>query len=110
MQGPDRYIAGAAAAFALLAFTAGPALAQGRIDARRLSCGEARAIVAQNGAVVFTTGRYTYDRYVAGERFCPIGHIVEDAWIPTTDTESCNVGYKCVLKPWDDEPRWRMHR
>ncbi|WP_309085804.1 hypothetical protein [Chelativorans sp.] len=91
---------------ALATLTSVSALAQGRIDARRLSCGQARDIVGQYGAVVFTTGRHTYDRYVASERFCPIGHIIQRAWVPTSDAQSCPVGYRCVLDPWDDDERW----
>ena len=91
------------AAFALLALSTTLAAAQGRVDARNLSCGEARSLVKQNGAVVLTTGRFTYDRYVAGERFCPVGHVADDAWISTRDTQSCRVGYRCILNPWDDD-------
>jgi len=91
------------AALALLGFSATFSAAQGRVDARQLSCGEARALVQHNGAVVFTTGRFTYDRYVAGERFCPVGHVADDAWISTRDTQSCRIGYRCILDPWDDD-------
>ena len=91
------------AALALLGLSASLATAQGRVDARNLSCGEARALLQQNGAIVFTTGRFTYDRYVAGERFCPVGHVADSAWIPTRDTQSCRIGYRCILNPWDDD-------
>lgn len=94
-----------------LLLLAGGAIAQGRPDARVLSCGEARALVRQSGAVVFTTGRYTYDRYVANERFCAFSETIKHAWVPTRDTPSCLVGYVCVQKsPRDDFLWWRFRR
>lgn len=92
---------------AFIAVGTTPSEAQRRPDARVLSCDQARSLVRQNGAVVMTTGRYTYDRYVADDRFCHFGEITEPAWIGTADTPSCRVGYRCINDPGpeDDFPR-----
>jgi len=61
-----------------------------------MSCGQARAIVAQHGGVVLYTGQYTYDRYVADRSFCAPGQVTKPAWVPTRDTAQCYVGETCI--------------
>ena len=70
-------------------------IAYARPDVRTMSCAQASAIVRQSGAVVLTTGRYTYDRYVAGQRYCERPFVIRRAWVATGDTRQCNIGYTC---------------
>ena len=70
-----------------------------------MTCAQVRDLVFGSGAIVLTTGRYTYDRYVADEHFCPIGYMTREAWIATSDTGACPVGYTCVVRS-DREDRW----
>jgi hypothetical protein len=69
--------------------------AQPRPDARRLPCTQAAAVVQSAGAVVLTTGPYTYDRYVSSGQFCFRPEVPIPAWIATADTPQCFVGYHC---------------
>jgi len=73
-----------------------------RPDVRTMTCAQARALVLQNGAVVLTTGQYTYDRYVARQAYCFAPFVIQRAWVATADTEQCPVGYTCeqrVIRP-----------
>ncbi len=70
------------------------ALAQGRPDARRMSCGQVQSLVQQRGAVVMTTGQYTYDRFVANRSYCDWPMVPTATRIGTTDTNACPV-YNC---------------
>ncbi len=72
------------------------ALAQPRPDARRLSCAQASSLVRSSGAVVMSTGAYTYDRFVSGGGQCALGEITRPTWTATTDQAQCFVGYVCV--------------
>lgn len=93
-------------AVAALAALAGPALAQGRPDARAMTCGQVHGLIDQTGAAVLTTGRYTYDRYVADRRFCMMEETVVLVSIPTADTNRCRV-YRCELDSRDPIWNWR---
>jgi hypothetical protein len=81
----------------LLAFMAfaTSAQAQQRPFTPRLTCGQAQRIVFANGAVVMSTGTYTYDRYVRDRSYCEINETTELAFVPTRDTPHCPVGYRC---------------
>ncbi|MCA1244497.1 hypothetical protein LC092_18790 [Stappia stellulata] len=77
-----------------------------RPDLRRMTCAQAQAMVAQRGAVVMTTGQYTYQRFVAGPRWCDHWEVVRPEVASTRDTQSCVVGYICevpLFRPfeWD---------
>lgn len=88
----------------LLAVDPVGASAQSRPDTRRMSCGEARNIVARNGAIVMTTGAGTYERIVVGERFCLLGEGALPAFASTRDAGRCQVGFYCgqnQLLPFD---------
>lgn len=60
-----------------------------------MTCGQAAATVAKAGAIVLTTGPTTYERFVATSAKCLQGELTEPATAPTTDSESCPVGYVC---------------
>ena len=70
-------------------------VAWARPDVRTMNCAQARALVWQSGAIVLTTGRYTYDRYVAGQRYCYRPYYIRRAWVATADTDRCLIGYTC---------------
>ncbi|MHB2264633.1 hypothetical protein [Aliihoeflea sp. PC F10.4] len=79
-------------AVALVATT--PAMAQHRVDARQLDCESVQALIDDNGAVVLTTGQFTYDRYVVDGRFCYSPDVARYTTIPSADTNQCPV-YRC---------------
>lgn len=56
------------------------------------------------------TGRHTYDRYVANERFCQPFQMAERATVPTRDAAACTIGYRCVLDTRREDRRWWLHR
>jgi hypothetical protein len=69
--------------------------AYGRPSTTTMSCGQAAATVARAGAIVLTTGEFTYERFVATGAFCLPGEITEAGIAPTTDSATCQVGYVC---------------
>lgn len=77
--------------FALIFILAFPALAQARPDARTMTCGEVRALIRDHGAVVITTGRYTYKRFVYHRGFCLYSERIGHEWIATSDTPECRL-------------------
>lgn len=81
----------------------GSAAAQGRPDARAMTCERVQDLLVQEGAVVLTTGQHTYDRYISWRGSCPAPTVPERTWIGTSDTDSCPV-YHCVQRilPFDD--------
>lgn len=72
-----------------------PDIAYARPDVRTMTCAQATALVRQYGAVVLTTGRYIYDRYVAGQGYCERPYIIQWAWVATSDTSRCLIGFTC---------------
>lgn len=89
---------------AALAAPTGQALAQSRPYAPGLSCRALAQIVASRGAVVISTSRTTYDRYVANGSFCFPTQVTSPAWVRTADTPNCFIGYTCKefdINDWD---------
>lgn len=78
---------------AMAALAAGPAAA--RPDTRAMTCDQARALVESKGAVVVSTGRYTYDRAVSSQRYCEFGDVVDTFIAPTLDNPRCRIGGYC---------------
>lgn len=76
-------------------------VAQPRASTPGMSCGQARALVASQGAVVLGTGPNTYDRYVAHAGFCPHDQVPEPAYERTADNPQCYVGSRCVPRRSD---------
>lgn len=93
---------------AVLAAMAVPALAQGRPDARAMTCDQILGLIDQRGAAVLTTGQYTYDRYVADRRFCMMEETTRKVSITTRDTDRCRVNL-CELDERDTlwRPGWQ---
>jgi hypothetical protein len=69
--------------------------AMARPDTRTMSCAQAVALVRAQGAVVMSTGDFTYDRYVAGGAHCMALQITARATAPTADNPKCRVGFIC---------------
>jgi hypothetical protein len=69
--------------------------AMARPDTRAMSCAQAAALVRAQGAVVMSTGEFTYDRYVAGGAHCMALQITVRATAPTADNPKCRVGFTC---------------
>jgi len=72
-----------------------PGIAHARPDVRTMTCAQARGLVLQYGAVVMTTGRHTYERYVASQGYCYRPDVIQRAWIATGDTSRCQIGFTC---------------
>jgi hypothetical protein len=84
--------------------SAAAAAAQGRPDSRTMSCQQVQAFIANQGAVVLTTGRYTYDRYVRNTGQCfSTGEIAVIARIAAADNPACRV-YRCEAIDPEDRP------
>lgn len=88
-------------AVSMLAASVLPAMAQGRPDARAMSCERVQAMIAERGAVVLTTGRHTYDRYVLDGRFCDMRKVARPMTITTKGGEACVV-FECRDEPLMD--------
>ncbi len=86
-----------AMAFAAAVGIGSEALAQSRPVTTRMSCLQARGLVAAQGAVVLGTSPNAYDRYVSGGGSCSLGERREPAWVPTIDNPQCSIGYRCVI-------------
>ena len=67
-----------------------------RPNTTAMTCSQAVNLVNSHGAIVLSTGRFTYDRYVAGYGFCSSGQYLKRAYVPTLDTRRCRIGYICV--------------
>ena len=85
----------------MLMLAADLALAQPRPSTVNRPCSASRHDVIANGAIVLGTGGYTYDRFVRDSSFCPHGDILDPAWVPSRDTASCFVGYRCKSGMYD---------
>ncbi|HVB88739.1 MAG TPA: hypothetical protein VND97_00925 [Beijerinckiaceae bacterium] len=79
-----------------LAATMTEASAQSRPYVPGMSCAQAKALVRSAGAIVLSTGRYTYDRYVAGDGYCLPEDMTAPAFERTRDNRSCFIGYYCT--------------
>jgi hypothetical protein len=73
----------------------GTASAQPRLATPDLSCAEAAGLVARVGAIVMTTGPFTYARFVRDGGFCPLPETTRPAFETTRDVPRCFVGYTC---------------
>ncbi|WP_029059945.1 hypothetical protein [Stappia stellulata] len=89
----------AAIGLAILAASASAALA--RPDTRTMTCAQAQQLVKRSGAIVLSTGQYTYSRFVADRRYCGHYEILRPNYAPTRDTAQCPVAYFCerVVRP-----------
>lgn len=86
---------------AMVAAASVPTAAQGRPDVRQMSCGQVQSLIAENGAVVLTTGQYTYDRFVAYGSLCSYPDVATAQRVSTRDTDQCVI-YNCQPDPFED--------
>ena len=86
----------------VLAVTA--AEAQARPDTRRMSCAQAQDFVRRSGAVVISTGQFTYDRFVASQGFCSHDEETAVKRVPTTDVSNCPLYYCRPASIFRDPP------
>ena len=80
----------------LLLGTTSSAIAQNRPDSRLYTCDEARSIIRDAGAIVMTTGRFTYERVVRNRSYCEFDEDTLTVFAPTKDRRKCPIGGKCV--------------
>ena len=60
-----------------------------------MSCTQIQALVQSRGAVVISTGQYTYQRFVAAANYCAFDQVLDRAWITTAGGTQCQVGFRC---------------
>jgi hypothetical protein len=85
-----RQTSAALALFSLLSAS----VADARESTLAMTCAQANALVAQRGAVVLSTGRYTYNRFVARRGSCNLGEYGVSGWAPARDGR-CRIGFVC---------------
>ena len=81
-------------AFVTVALVAAAGTAFARPDTRSMTCQQTQRLIIRSGAVVLTTGPHTYDRYVAGFRYCSRPNAPVRTYVPTRDYDNCPV-YNC---------------
>ncbi len=88
-----------------MALVATTVTAAARPDLRQMTCAQAQAMVKRDGAVVFTTGQYTYFRFVADRGYCDRDQVTEIRYSATKDNKQCPVAYECtqpLFLHWND--------
>lgn len=81
---------------AVAAIAAAPAGALARPDTRAMTCQQAQNFVRASGAVVMTTGQFTYERIVTNRGYCDRDETTRIKVAPTRDDMQCRVGYRCA--------------
>ena len=73
-----------------------------------MTCAQAQNMVRQHGAVVFTTGQYTYSMFVSNRSYCDRNQVLFTQFGQTRDTPRCPVAFECKeplfprgLSRWD---------
>ncbi|WP_306148361.1 MULTISPECIES: hypothetical protein [unclassified Roseibium] len=80
---------------AVLSLLSAANVAEARPDLRQMTCAQAQNMVLRNGAVVFTTGQYTYSRFVANLRYCERDKALAPQYGTTRDNPQCYVAFEC---------------
>ena len=84
-----------------------------RYNSTSMSCGEVKATVRAEGAVILRwrspRGIQRYGRFVANGRFCESGTRAETSYVPSSDRKSCGV-YECKYWDPDDDIIFRFGR
>ncbi len=70
-----------------------PSLA--RPNSTSMTCAQVQSMIGQQGAVVLSTGQYTFDRYVSNRNFCQHGEVLRRDYVPTRDARKCQVN-RCI--------------
>jgi hypothetical protein len=85
---------------ALIAALASATIAAARPNTTAMSCAEAASTVARAGAIVLSTGAFTYQRFVAEIGHCMPRQTTGPGLAPTRDNPSCEVGFICTRQDW----------
>ncbi|ADZ69743.1 hypothetical protein [Polymorphum gilvum] len=85
---------------AVVAVSASPAFSA-RPDLWKLTCAEARDLLARHGRLTMNTGPRTYEQFVATGAWCLPAQVAVPAVTATRDTPACDIGWSCI----DREPR-----
>ena len=88
--------------FALAVTLCATSIAAARPNTTTMTCAEAAATVARAGAVTLSTGKNTYDRYVASISHCMPRQTTQAGIAPTRDNPRCQVGLLCRRPDWFD--------
>jgi hypothetical protein len=85
------------ATFVSMGLIAGSAHALPRPDVRQMTCRDAAGLVDAQRAVVFTTGKYTYERIVSSRMSCYDSNkeVEVETFAKTLDNDRCFIGYTC---------------
>lgn len=84
-----------------LIFLSTGALAQVGPSTTGRPCADDRGLVSSRGAIVLSTGQYTYGRFVRDARYCQVDQYPQPAYVPSDDNPQCFVGYRCADGPDD---------
>ncbi|RLP25566.1 hypothetical protein [Mesorhizobium sp. YM1C-6-2] len=84
-----------------------------RYNSTSMSCGQIKATVRAEGAVILRwrgrSGVQRYGRFVAHDGFCESGTRAETSYVPARDRKSCSV-YECKYWDPDDDIIFRFGR
>lgn len=72
-----------------------PDTAQARPDVRNMSCDQIQRLVDSRGAVVVTTGQFTFERIVSARRFCDRDDILRVTAIRGAGGQQCGIRWRC---------------
>ena len=91
------------AGIATLAILATASASFARPDARTMTCQQTQSLIDREGAITISTGRHTYERFVAYDGYCYHPEVRRITYIRTRDTDECPV-YHCErpILPFDD--------
>jgi hypothetical protein len=84
----------------VIAILAASSIAEARPNATTMTCAEAAATVSRAGAIVLSTGEFTYDRFVADISHCMLRQTTGPGIAPTRDNPRCQVGFICKRQDW----------
>jgi hypothetical protein len=92
-----------AAGITTLAILATASASFARPDARTMTCQQTQSLIDRQGAITISTGRHTYERFVAYDGYCYHPEVRRITYIKTRDTNECPV-YHCErpILPFDD--------
>ncbi len=90
----------------LLSFVFASAVAQARPYTQNMTCEEANDLVNARGAVVLNydyhpQAGWLYERFVAHGGYCVTGEEARAAWVKTTNSAQCFIGYTCEQRTND---------
>jgi len=67
-----------------------------RVDLQSLTTNEATQLLKDRGAVIFNTGKYTFERVVRNRSYCELDEVTRFFRGQTADENSAIVGRLCV--------------